>query len=120
MPGRLLADVHFDVDAVKRLRAIGYRVEEARVFKGRKHRNRMSDKKLLEYALERRMPILTDNRADFYRLHREMPWHEGIVACPRYNDPVEKANRIHKLLRRRKHKNGRFTGEWMRLRSQHD
>jgi hypothetical protein len=118
MGARLLADVHFDVHAIKRLRALGYQVEEARLFRGQQHRNRMSDEQLLQYALTKRMPILTDNRVDFRKLHRAMPWHEGIVACPHYRDAVQKANRIHTLLERTKHKNGRFTGEWMRLRAE--
>ena len=78
----------------------------------------MSDESLLDYALGKRMAILTDNRDDFCALHKAKPWHEGIVACRRYDDPRKKANRIHFLLERSKRKNGRFTGKLMRLRGE--
>jgi hypothetical protein len=116
MANRLLADVHFDVQVCKHLRAIGYQVQEARLLKGQRHRNRMSDESLLDYARQLRAAILTDNVADFRKLHIAMPWHEGIVACPLYDNARRKADRIHRLLERSKLKNGRFTGKWMRLR----
>jgi len=115
MKRRLLADVHFDVRVCKRLRALGYAVVEARLFRGQRHRNRMSDQSLLEFALSQRMPLLTDNVSDFRRLHHSMPWHEGIVACRLYLKPDKKADRIHRLLERFKRPNGRHTGLWMRL-----
>ncbi len=118
MKPRLLADVHFDVRACKRLRALGYAIVEARLFRGQKHRNRMSDQALLEYALARRMPLLTDNVSDFRHLHQTMLWHEGIVACRHYLDPDKKADRIHHLLERFALPNGRYTGKWMRLRAE--
>ncbi len=115
MKPRLLADVHLDVRVCKRLRAIGYAVVEARLFRGQKHRNRMSDESLLEYALSQRMPLLTDNVSDYRKLHQSMPWHEGIVACRYYVDADKKADRIHRLLDRFKLPNGRHTGKWMRF-----
>jgi hypothetical protein len=115
MKPRLLADVHFDVRVCKRLRALGYAVVEARLFRGQKHRNRMSDQALLEFALSQRMPLLTDNVSDYRQLHRSMPWHEGIVACRHYLDADKKADRIHRLLERFQLPNGRHTGKWMRL-----
>ncbi len=119
MKPRLLADVHFDVRVCKRLRTLGYRIVEARLFRGQKHRNRMSDQALLEYALSLRIPLLTDNVSDFRKLHQSMPWHEGIVACRHYLDPDKKADRIHHLLDRFALPNGRYTGKWMRLQVEH-
>jgi hypothetical protein len=113
---RLLVDVHFDVRVCKKLRALGYEVVEARVLPGQKHRNRMSDQALLEYALSKRLPLLTDNVDDFRKLHKQMPWHEGIVACRLYENLDVEADRIHRLLKRHVRPNGRYTGRWMRLR----
>jgi hypothetical protein len=118
MKARLLADVHFDVHVCERLRAIGYAIVEARLFRGQKHCNRMSDQDILAFALSRRIPVLTDNVSDFRKLHKSMPWHEGIVACREYDNFEKKANRIHSLLERHMLRNGRHTGKWMRLRSE--
>jgi hypothetical protein len=116
MAARLLADVHLDVQVCRKLRKLGYDIVEARLFRGQKHRNRMSDEALLRYAQQVTRVLITDNTADFKSLNKVFPWHEGIVACPRYDDASAKADAIHRILQRSKLPNGKFTGKWMRIR----
>ena len=44
------------------------------------------------------LAVLTLNRRDFFRLHREQPDHGGIIACTFDPDFVGQARRIHAAL----------------------
>jgi len=42
--------------------------------------------------------VLTLNRRDFFRLHREQPDHAGIIACTFDPDFADQSGRIHAAL----------------------
>src|SRR5688572_19552834 len=58
----------------------------------------MSDDQVLSSARAEQRAVLTLNRKDCFRLHREQPDHEGIIACTFDPDFVGQARRIHEVL----------------------
>ncbi|MFN3648297.1 MAG: DUF5615 family PIN-like protein [Armatimonadota bacterium] len=89
---RFLADENFPLACVRVLRQLGHDVltsVEAGVAN-----QRLSDAQLLDCALKAHRTVLTLNRRDFIRLHRENPRHCGILACTRDEDFVALAERI--------------------------
>jgi hypothetical protein len=58
----------------------------------------VSDSEVLAGARIDRRAVLTFNRRDFFRLHREQPDHEGIIACTFDPDFDGQATRIHAAL----------------------
>jgi len=65
------------------------------------------------YANEQNRAVLTLNRLDFIRLHREIQGtHAGIIVCTRDDaDPAAFAQRIHSSLAAC----GNPTGQWIRI-----
>jgi hypothetical protein len=59
---------------------------------------RISDAEVLALATGERRAVLTLDRWDFFRLHRESPVHAGIVACTFDPDFAGQAGRIHAAL----------------------
>jgi hypothetical protein len=53
------------------------------------------DAEVLAYATREGRAVLTLNRRDFIRLHREWPDHAGIVVCAQDPDVPGQAARIH-------------------------
>jgi hypothetical protein len=82
---------------VERLRTLGHDVltsQEA----GNANR-RVSDREVLQFATTEGRAVLTFNRKDFFRLHREgLTSHGGIVACKPDVDFSALARRIHDAL----------------------
>jgi predicted nuclease of predicted toxin-antitoxin system len=73
------ADEQFPLPLVKLLRAMGHdilTVQEA----GRANQ-RIPDAQVLADAKALNRVVLTQNRDDFFRLHRLQPDHTGIIAC---------------------------------------
>lgn len=59
---------------------------------------RVSDAEVLALGRTEQRVVLTLNRRDFFRLHREHPDHEGIIACTFDPDFEGQARRIHAAL----------------------
>jgi Domain of unknown function (DUF5615) len=55
---------------------------------------RIPDEEVLRFATEHHRAVLTMNRRDFFRLHRQTPNHAGIVACTEDADCDGQAGRI--------------------------
>jgi hypothetical protein len=89
---RLLADENFPLAAVLHLRTLGHDVETA-LEAGLANRA-LPDDELLAYATSTRRAVLTLNRRDFVRLHRQPSDHAGIVICTRDADSIGLATRI--------------------------
>ena len=53
------------------------------------------DAEVLAYATREGRAVLTLNRRDFIRLHRERPDHAGIIVCAQDPDEAGQAARIH-------------------------
>ncbi|MBE9124216.1 DUF5615 family PIN-like protein [Tychonema sp. LEGE 07199] len=50
---------------------------------------------MLAFATSEERAVITENRKDFFRLHRIQPRHAGIIACTNDRDWEALANRIH-------------------------
>ena len=91
----LYADENFDYDVVVHLRAAGHdilTVQEA----GEQGRD---DARVLERATAEGRCVLTFDRTDFKRLHRNQPVHAGIITCTRDRDTAALAGRIDQAVR---------------------
>ncbi|MBE9069274.1 DUF5615 family PIN-like protein [Leptolyngbya cf. ectocarpi LEGE 11479] len=59
---------------------------------------RIPDDQVLTYATDQNRAVLTINRADFIRLHRQSSDHAGIVVCTEDFNRERLANRVHKAI----------------------
>lgn len=88
----LYADENFPLRVVEELRRLGHDVITA--FEDGKANQSTTDQELLARATELDRAVLTLNRLDFKRLHRQMPGHAGIIICTEDPDRVGQAQRI--------------------------
>ncbi len=56
------------------------------------------DEAVLGFASSEKRILLTLNRKDFIRLHRQNPQHSGIIVCTEDKDFQALANRIHQVI----------------------
>lgn len=56
------------------------------------------DKRVLQFAISKNRIVLTFDRPDFIRLHRNDPNHAGIIACTEDSNSQALAPRIHEAL----------------------
>lgn len=94
----IYANENFPRRVVEALRALGHDVltsQEA----GRANQM-VPDEEVLQFATEQERAVLTLNRLDFFRLHRNTEsLHWGIIACTRdTGDVTAFAQRIHKAI----------------------
>lgn len=60
---------------------------------------RIEDADVLAYAIAQGRAVLTINRRDFIRLHRQQPAHRGVIVCTEDADTAGQAQRIHNTIR---------------------
>ena len=89
----LYADEHFPAPAVAELRHLGHDV--LTIEEDGQAGLKWPDAEVLRRATELGRAVLTLNRRDFIRAHRESPNHAGIVACTQNLDFTQLASRIH-------------------------
>lgn len=92
---RLLADENVPLAVVETLRGYGHDVVaivESDLAPG------TPDTEILARARLDGRAVVTLNRRDFFRLHREQPAHSGIIACTFDPDFAGQASRIHAAL----------------------
>ena len=92
----LYADENFPLRVVEELRRLGHDVITA--FEDGKANQSITDQDLLARAIELDRAILTLNRLDFKRLHRQMPKHAGVIICTEDPDRIGQAQRISESL----------------------
>ena len=90
---RLYADENFPLQVVEALRQLGHNV--LTVLEAGQANQRIEDHDVLAFAVAEGRAVLTINRRDFIRLHRQQPAHHGIVVCTEDTDTEGQANRIH-------------------------
>lgn len=90
---RLYGNENFDVQVIGHLRNLGYDVLTAH--EAGKANQRIPDEQVLEFATADNRAVLTFNRKDFFRLHKSIPGHAGIVACTYDADYERLAKRIY-------------------------
>lgn len=90
---RLYADEQYPYPVVEFLRALGHDV--LTVQEAGKANQKIPDPDVLAFATSENRAVITENRKDFFRLHRIQPDHAGIIACTNDRDWAALANRIH-------------------------
>ncbi|MCL1492080.1 MAG: DUF5615 family PIN-like protein [Pseudanabaena sp. Salubria-1] len=75
---RLYAD-EFPLPVVKILRTLGHDV--LTVQEANKAEQKIPDNEVLSYAISLNRAVLTLNRHDFIRLHKQNTQHQGIIIC---------------------------------------
>lgn len=94
---RLYADEDFSYPVVTRLRQLGHDILTAQ--EAGQANQRVADHVVLAYASEQGRAVLSFNRRDFIRLHRDVSSHAGIVVCSRDDDVFALAERIHQQVK---------------------
>jgi predicted nuclease of predicted toxin-antitoxin system len=93
---RLYADEQFPLPVVKILRTLGHDV--LTVQEANKAEQKIPDNEVLSYAISLNRAVLTLNRHDFIRLHKQNTQHQGIVICKSNSDWEQIAQRIHEIV----------------------
>ncbi len=88
----LYADENFPLRVVEELRSLGHDVLTA--FEDGRANQSIPDTDLLARTTELDRALLTLNRLDFKRLHREKPGHAGIIICTEDPDRIGQAQRV--------------------------
>lgn len=96
MIARLYSNENFPLPAVEALRRLGHDVVTTHD-EGKSHQS-IPDDEVLRFAIENGRAVLTHNRHDFIRLHRENPDHDGIIVCTDNPDFEELARKVHTTL----------------------
>lgn len=92
---RFYSNENFPIGAVIELRALGHDVLTS--LDAGNANLCIPDEDVLSFAVSDRRAVLTINRRDFVRLHRQSDEHAGIVVCTQFR-PTEfriQAERIH-------------------------
>lgn len=93
---RLYADEQYPYPVVEFLRTFGHDV--LTVQEAGKGNQGISDSDVLAFVSSEKRAVITENRKDFFRLHRIQPDHSGIIACTNDRDWNALANRIHEAI----------------------
>lgn len=96
MIARLYSNENFPLPAVLALRRLGHDVLTTQDA-GNAH-EAISDDDVLSFAIAEGRAVITHNRRDFLRLHRERPEHAGIVICTENPDFEALAMKVHAAL----------------------
>lgn len=91
----LYSNENFPKRVVEELRRLGHDVLTS--YEAGRANQKIPDDQVLAFAHEQKRAVLTLNRLDFIRLHRETQGaHSGIIVCTRDDaDPNAFAERIH-------------------------
>jgi hypothetical protein len=103
---RLYANENFPLRVVLGLRGLGHDV--LTVAEAGKAGRAISDEDVLTFAILQGRAVLTLNRQDFIRLHRDRPDHTGIIVCTQDDDTSGQAHRIHEAILREQPLNGKL------------
>ena len=90
------ADEQFPKATTIALRALGYDV--LTVQEAGKGNQKIPDPEVLAFATAQNRAVLTLNRYDFIRLHKQSSQHAGIIACSENPDFERLAQKIHEAV----------------------
>lgn len=93
---RIYTDENFPFPVVEFLRAFGHDVLTAK--DAGNTNQKIPDENVLEFAVTSERAVLTRNRRDFIKLHRQNTKHAGIIVCTECNYFECQAIRIHKAI----------------------
>ncbi|MEM0981044.1 MAG: DUF5615 family PIN-like protein [Cyanobacteria bacterium P01_H01_bin.58] len=92
----LYADEQFPLKATQHLRTLNHDV--LTVQDAGNANQRIADDAVLKFASQHNRAVLTLNRRDFIRLHKQYPNHAGIVVCKDDRDKLKLAERIDRAI----------------------
>jgi len=90
---RFYSNENFPLATVKYLRELGHDVLTT-LDAGRSNQ-RIPDEEVLLFAIQEKRAVITTNRKDFIRLHKNNPQHHGIIVCTEFRDFEALALKIH-------------------------
>jgi predicted nuclease of predicted toxin-antitoxin system len=93
----LYANENFPFQVVVALRQRGHDVLTVR--EAGQDNQRIDDPAVLAFATTAKRVLITLNRRDFMRLHRQQPDHAGIVVCTEDPDVEGQAQRMHDAIK---------------------
>lgn len=102
----LLGDENFSGRVIEALRKLDY--DAATIQELGKAGIRFPDDEVLELAAQLDRVVLTFNRWDFFKLHKQNPNHAGIIACTEDKNVQALAQRIHEALSKEPDMKGRL------------
>ncbi len=94
---RLYSNENFPQKVVEALREQGHDV--LTTHQAGNSNQRISDEEVLTFATSSDRTVLTINRRDFIRLHRQSSTHAGIIVCTQDDDVMGQARRIDEAIR---------------------
>lgn len=93
---RFYTDENFPFPVVEFLRAFGHDVLTAK--EAGNANQKIPDGNVLIYATTMERTVLTRNRRDFIKLHRDNPEHAGIIICTEWSNFEGQAKLIHEAV----------------------
>jgi Domain of unknown function (DUF5615) len=93
---RLYSDEDFSYPVVEELRRLGHDVLTAQ--EAGQGNLGVTDSAVLAFSIARDRAVLAFNRRHFINLHRRISSHRGILVCPRDDDVLGLARRIHQAI----------------------
>ncbi|HMV41589.1 MAG TPA: DUF5615 family PIN-like protein [Leptospiraceae bacterium] len=93
---RFYCNENFRYSVVLELRKLGHDVLTS-LEAGNANKS-IPDEDVLSFSINERRILLTFNRKDFIRLHKERSTHFGILVCTDNPDNIFLANKIHELV----------------------
>jgi predicted nuclease of predicted toxin-antitoxin system len=93
---RFYADEQFPKDATIALRSLGHDV--LTVQEAGNANQKIPDEDIVVFATAQNRAILTINRKDFIRIHKQSSDHCGIIACTENPDFTRLAEKIHEAV----------------------
>lgn len=106
---KLYANENFPLEVVQRLRELSHDVLTTHEV-GKSNRG-IEDDEVLRFAVSEGRCVITINRKDFMRLHRDQPDHAGIIVCTENRDYAVFAEKIDEVIRQA----GSIVGKLMRV-----
>lgn len=103
---KIYADENFPFRTIIELRRLGHDVLTA--LGDDKANQAISDEDVLARAAELERAVLTINRKDFKRLHKQNSNHAGIIICTEDADRISQAQRISERISKFKNLNGQI------------
>lgn len=93
---RLHSDENYPYSVVEALRLSGHDILTA-LEAGRANQG-IPDHEGLAFAITQQRAVLTLDRFDYIRLHRQFPQHFGIIVCTNDDDRIAMADRVRQAL----------------------
>lgn len=106
---RLYSNENFPAEIVRALRRLGHDVLTSS--EAGNANTSIPDEQVLAFATQTERAVLTINRWDFVRIHKDGAQHLGIIVCTQDADTLGQAQRIHNAIE----KEGDLRGKLVRI-----